>query len=180
MFECKRCGNEFPDDTEVCPICGTVNKKLHKKNTRFIRALIYIADLLIIVMSFISTVITLMCSHYCMEYEYGIFLAREIYWHEYPALIFIDIFFIIGFVSTSILSVIARYKTNRRNKAGAKMTVCLFAALLLLNVMYPIATYFVTAIVTPILSTTIAICSVFFCVAVVVSILLLKNKELYF
>lgn len=180
MFECKRCRNEFPDDIEVCPVCGTINRKIHSKKTRSARILMYLADLSIIAMSLFSTMNAVMCSHYCLEYEYGIFIAREIYWHEYPALMFIDIFFMICFVSTSLLSLIAWSKTKHRQKSGVKMTICLYVALLLLNIMYPIATYLATSIVTPILPTMIAICSAFFCIAIVVSILLLKNKEIYF
>ena len=180
MFQCRRCGNEFPDDIEECPVCGTVNRKMHNKQTRSARILMYLADLSIIAMSFFSTMNALMCSHYCIEYEYGLFIARQVYWHEYPALVFIDIFFMVCFVSTSLLSLIAWFKTNRREKSGVKMTICLYVALLLLNIMYPIATYLATSIVTPILMTMISVCSAFLCIAIILSILLLKNKEICF
>ena len=57
MFQCRRCGNEFPDDIEECPVCGTVNRKMHNKQTRSARILMYLADLSIIAMSFFSTMI---------------------------------------------------------------------------------------------------------------------------
>ena len=179
MYECRRCRNEFPDDTAVCPICGTINRRIQRKKTRSIRALIYIADLLIVVMSFIGIMMCLMCSHYCLDYEYGIFLARKIYWTQYPALIPIDIIFSTLYVAMPLLSLIANRKMVKRRRVGAKLATCLCAVLFLSYILYPTATYFVTSIVTPVLSPTIVICSVFVCVSVVVSILLLRSKELY-
>ena len=180
MFECRRCRNVFPDNTEECPVCGTVNKALFNKNVAPIKFLIYSADLLVLLMNFVTLIICVTCSHYCYVYEYGLFAARRAYWEVYPLLIPIDIGCILCTVAIPLVSVVARKKMMRRQRAGVKITICLYAALFLLNVLYPIATFLATEILTPILFVLLATVTVFFIIAVIISILLLSNDGFCF
>ena len=177
MFECPRCENVFPDNTQSCPVCGTVNRKLFKKKTAVARTLICLSDALVIIMSIINFAILVLCSHYCLVFDYGIFAIHTAYCMEYPALIPIEIIFLIALFVAPVLSVIARKKMMKRQKSGIYMMMSIYAGLLIWTIALPVCTFLATLIVTPILNITIIQIYIFEALAVTLSILLLTRKE---
>ena len=180
MFECPRCNQILPDDTEVCPICGTKNKRIFNKKTRFVKFLIHSFDALIIIMSLVNLGILLTCSHYCLVYDYGIFAIHIAYCTEYPLLILIETVFLIALIAFPILSVVARKKMMRRRKAGVYMMIALSAGLLLWTVAFPICTFLATFIISPVLPLVGAQIVIFNIIAVTLSVLILTNENMIY
>ncbi len=179
MFYCKRCDRDFPDDTEECPICHTVNWRFYRKKTAPIRRLIIFSDVLVLATFLINVFLLVTCSHYCLIYDYGIFAAHAYYWDLFPALLPAEIVFTLLLTALPLVSVIGRKRMHQRRLVGVKIMIGVYSGFLLWNIAFPLCTFMITSVISPMLTFTVILTAIFFALALTASILLWNYDWIY-
>lgn len=149
---CKKCQTLLSDDTVVCPICGmpTVRRKSKQRSLLGLSAIG--TDLLTLAMTLVHTYLLATAAHYATDLSQGLWYAKQVaYWFA-PLLLWLDILFGILLLAFPILSVIARYQMSHSKKSGLILITVVHAALLVWSICYPLFSYLLTGLVSPVLT----------------------------
>ena len=146
---CRKCQNEIPDGTRICPVCGM--RMVHKVSwkIRLLRHSILATDILATAMILINAYLLVTAAHYAVDLSNGLWFVQQGMYYLYPSLRTVDIAFGILLVAFSVSSVMARYWMNQARRSGFVLMIITHICLLAWGVGYPLVTYAITGIISP-------------------------------
>ena len=149
---CRKCQNELPAGTHICPVCGMRMAPKVSWRIRLLRHSILATDILAIAMILINAYLLVTAAHYAVDLSHGLWYVQQGMYYLYPSLRIVDIAFGIFLMVFSVLSVMARYRMNQARRRGFVLMIVTHVCLLAWGVGYPLVTYAITGIISPLLT----------------------------
>ncbi len=148
---CNNCRSLLKDDPEICPICGACPDKIVRKKFNPYKFIVSVSDILALIMNGINIYLLLSSAHYAEHLANGLFYAKQVAYIRYPTLIPIDILFGICLLVLPIITTLSHYWLKKRQNKGLFLTIAGTGAITAWSILYPIATYTITDIRSPII-----------------------------
>ena len=145
---CWRCTAKIPDGTEICPICGTVQKQKISFRTSFFRWMLWACPLVSIIANTINLYFLITGAHYLLDLSEGILPGRYVMYTYYPALYWMDMV-LLAFIWIVYGLIIATAICAQRKKSSAPIL------LLITNVMiflWTLSALFCSILITDLIS----------------------------
>jgi hypothetical protein len=121
------------------------------KRNRPQKRCVFALDILSMVMALVHALILVSGSHYLNRAAADMFWERQLRYELHPALMAVDIVFAILLIAIPAFSAIMRYNLMRMRGIGRVYLIVTLALALLWGILYPLMTYAVTGIPSPLM-----------------------------
>ena len=146
---CQKCGYDLPDNTDVCPVCGTLTRRAVLVRHKPMKLCIRWVDILSMLMTAVFALFWGTGSHYIQKHTTDIFTERGLRYDLHPGLLTVDILFAVLLVSVVVFSVMTRYSLMRERRIGLILLPITLLLTLAWGILYPLLTQAATGIISP-------------------------------
>jgi hypothetical protein len=129
-------------------------------------------------MNGINIYLLLSSAHYAKNLTNGLFYAKQVAYIQYPTLIPVDIIFGIFLLILPVITTLSHYWLKKKQNKGLFLTVAGTGAIAAWSILYPIVTYTVTSIRSPVIYFWMVVTTIYVIVTVAFSAYFLK-RDLY-
>ena len=178
IMVCNHCHAWLEDDPEICPMCGKRPDEIVRKSFDLYQFIIKISDFLALIMNGINIYLLLSSAHYAKNLTNGLFYAKQVAYIQYPTLIPVDIIFGIFLLILPVITTLSHYWLKKKQNKGLFLTVAGTGAIAAWSILYPIVTYTVTGIRSPVIYFWMVVTTIYVIVTVAFSAYFLK-RDLY-
>ncbi len=177
---CKKCKQIIPDGTVDCPYCGMHRPERMPSDLRRLYLSMALATVSTFVVSLLNFFLNVTAAHYSDTYEVGILISKLWAYEAIPALEAVDVSFYVVYLLTVAIVSVGYNDARISRRRGAILIAVANAIALAATVVYPLITYALTDVVSPVLWITAVMALVHAAVSVICTVYLFKSNFLIY
>ncbi len=177
---CKKCKQIIPDGTVDCPYCGMHRPERMPSDLRRLYLSMALATVSTFFVSVINFFLNVTAAHYSDVYELGILISKLWAYESIPALEAVDVAFYVVYLLTVAIAAVGYNDARISRRRGAILIALANALALLATVVYPLITYALSDMISPVLWITTVMAIIHTAVSVICTVYLFKSDFLIY